>query len=141
MTDESIFKIEWEGLKELKDEFRNMSPRFRKIMFEELDKVVLECETHAKKLSFIDTGELSKSIHAEHTRLIGAEFIATVGTNLEYAVYVHEIQSQGEKTALKPHYKGYVPGYKFFTNAIKLSEKDYNKAMERALERVLEGRL
>lgn len=138
---ESVFKIEWQGLKELKDEFKTMSPRFRKIMLEELDKVALECESHAKSLSFVDTGELSKSIHAEPAKLVGNEFIALVGTNLEYAIYVHEIQGQGEKTALKPHYKGYVPGYKFFTNAIKLSEQDYNKAMERALERILEGRL
>ncbi|RIM87758.1 HK97 gp10 family phage protein [Staphylococcus xylosus] len=140
MKNDSVFRIEWNGLKELKNEFKTMTPRFKKIMLEELDKVALECEGYAKDLAFVDTGELSKSINATQARLINGEFVATVGTNLEYAMYVHEIQGQGPKTALKPMIKGYQPGYKFLTNAVKLTESHYNRAMDNALKRLMEGR-
>lgn len=46
---------------------------------------------------------------------------------------------RGENTRNKPNVNGYKPGRKYLTNAVKVTEDDWNIMCERILARVLEG--
>ena len=154
------FNIEWDGLRELQNEFRTMNKRFSLILLDEMDKIGLTCEDYAKALSPRDSGELEDSIHSTQARIEGRSFVVYVGTNMEYATYVHElnnvrpvgdkyergvkypnyyIRGRGTGTRQKPNVKGYQPGRKFLQHAVILTDKHFEQAMERALERLLEG--
>ncbi|WP_325889767.1 HK97 gp10 family phage protein [Mammaliicoccus lentus] len=154
------FNIEWDGLRELQNEFRTMNKRFSLILLDEMDKIGLTCEDYAKALAPRDSGELEDSIHSTQARVEGRSFVVYVGTNMEYATYVHElnnvrpvgdkyergvkypnyyIRGRGIGTRQKPNVKGYQPGRKFLQHAVILTDKHFEQAMERALERLLEG--
>lgn len=154
------FNIEWDGLRELQDEFKTMNKRFNLILLDEMDKIGLTCEDYAKALAPRDSGELEDSIHSTQARVEGRSFVVYVGTNMEYATYVHElnnvrpvgdkyergvkypnyyIRGRGTGTRQKPNVKGYQPGRKFLQHAVILTDKHFEQAMERALERLLEG--
>ncbi|WP_426366301.1 HK97 gp10 family phage protein [Mammaliicoccus lentus] len=154
------FNIEWDGLRELQNEFRTMNKRFSLILLDEMDKIGLTCEDYAKALAPRDSGELEDSIHSTQARVEGRSFVVYVGTNMEYATYVHElnnvrpvgdkyergvkypnyyIRGRGTGTRQKPNVKGYQPGRKFLQHAVILTDKYFEQAMERALERLLEG--
>ncbi|MES5936902.1 HK97 gp10 family phage protein [Mammaliicoccus lentus] len=154
------FNIEWDGLRELQNEFRTMNKRFSLILLDEMDKIGLTCENYAKALAPRDSGELEDSIHSTQARVEGRSFVVYVGTNMEYATYVHElnnvrsvgdkyergvkypnyyIRGRGTGTRQKPNVKGYQPGRKFLQHAVILTDKHFEQAMERALERLLEG--
>ncbi|WP_422404351.1 HK97 gp10 family phage protein [Mammaliicoccus sp. JADD-157] len=154
------FNIEWDGLRELQNEFRTMNKRFSLILLDEMDKIGLTCEDYAKALAPRDSGELEDSIHSTQARVEGRSFVVYVGTNMEYATYVHElnnvrpvgdkyergvkypnyyIRGRGTGTRQKPNVKGYQPGRKFLQHAVILTDKHFEQAMERALERLLEG--
>lgn len=154
------FNIEWDGLRELQNEFRTMNKRFSLILLDEMDKIGLTCEEYARALAPRDSGELEDSIHSTQARIEGRSFVVYVGTNMEYATYVHElnnvrpvgdkyergvkypnyyIRGRGTGTRQKPNVKGYQPGRKFLQHAVILTDKHFEQAMERALERLLEG--
>ena len=154
------FNIEWDGLRELQNEFRTMNKRFSLILLDEMDKIGLTCEYYAKALAPRDSGELEDSIHSTQARVEGRSFVVYVGTNMEYATYVHElnnvrpvgdkyergvkypnyyIRGRGTVTRQKPNVKGYQPGRKFLQHAVILTDKHFEQAIERALERLLEG--
>lgn len=154
------FNIEWDGLRELQNEFRTMNKRFSLILLDEMYKIGLTCEDYAKALAPRDSGELEDSIHSTQARVEGRSFVVYVGTNMEYATYVHElnnvrpvgdkyergvkypnyyIRGRGTGTRQKPNVKGYQPGRKFLQHAVILTDKHFEQAMERALERLLEG--
>lgn len=154
------FNIEWDGLRELQNEFRTMNKRFSLILLDEMDKIGLTCENYAKALAPRDSGELEDSIHSTQARVEGRSFVVYVGTNMEYATYVHElnnvrpvgdkyergvkypnyyIRGRGTGTRQKPNVKGYQPGRKFLQHAVILTDKHFEQAIERALERLLEG--
>lgn len=154
------FNIEWDGLRELQQEFKTMNKRFKLIMLDEMDKIGLTCEEYAKALSPRDSGDLENSIHSTQATVEGRSFVVYVGTNIEYATYVHElnnvravgdkyergvkypnyyIRGRGTGTRQKPNVKGYQPGRKFLQHAVILTDQHFEKAMERALERLLEG--
>lgn len=153
-------KIEWTGLRELQQEFKTMNKRFNLILLDEMDKIGLTCEEYAKALSPRDSGDLENSIHSTQATVEGRSFVVYVGTNMEYATYVHElnnvravgdkyergvkypnyyIRGRGTGTRQKPKVKGYQPGRKFLQHAVILTDKHFEQAMERALERLLEG--
>ncbi len=153
-------KIEWTGLRELQQEFKTMNKRFNLILLDEMDKIGLTCEEYAKALSPRDRGDLENSIHSTQATVEGQSFVVYVGTNMEYATYVHElnnvravgdkyergvkypnyyIKGRGTGTRQKPNVKGYQPGRKFLQHAVILTDQHFEKAMERALERLLEG--
>lgn len=154
------FNIKWDGLRELQNEFRTMNKRFSLILLDEMNKIGLTCENYAKALAPRDSGELEDSIHSTQARVEGRSFVVYVGTNMEYATYVHElnnvrpvgdkyergvkypnyyIRGRGTGTRQKPNVKGYQPGRKFLQHAVILTDKHFEQAMERALERLLEG--
>ncbi len=153
-------KIEWTGLRELQQEFKTMNKRFNLILLDEMDKIGLSCEEYAKALSPRDSGDLENSIHSTQATVEGQSFVVYVGTNMEYATYVHElnnvrlvgdkyergvkypnyyIRGRGTGTRQKPNVKGYQPGRKFLQHAVILTDQHFETAMERALERLLEG--
>lgn len=154
------FNIEWDGLRELQNEFRTMNKRFSLILLDEMDKIGLTCEEYAKALAPRDSGELEDSIHSTQARVEGRSFVVYVGTNKEYATYVHELNNvrpvgdkyergvklegyyiggRGQRTRDKIRQKGFQPGRKFLQRAVILTDQHFEQAMERALERLLEG--
>lgn len=109
-----------------------------RILKEELQKVAARTEGYARELSPRDTGYLEDSIHMTTVEKEGISYSVYVGTNTEYAKYVHEMLSSGSpETRSKKGVGGYRPGRKFLSNAIVLSEDDLEEAMGRAIERVL----
>lgn len=158
MADEFI-SIEWEGLDELKQYFRGVNQKFERIVKEELTDFGLNVETVAKALAPRDSGDLEDSLTATVAELRGTVFEIMVGTNLEYALRVHEqpyssdtrskyergvkydgyyVNGRGENTRDKSNVKGFVPGRKYLQNAVTVTEEDWNKMLERILERMLE---
>lgn len=154
------FNIEWDGLRELQDEFKTMNKRFSLILLDEMEKIGLTCEDYARALAPRDSGELEDSIHSTQARVEGRSFVVYVGTNMEYATYVHElnnvrpvgdkyergvkypnyyIRGRGTGTRQKPNVKGFQPGRKYLQRAVILTDQHFEKAMERALERLLQG--
>ncbi len=153
-------KIEWTGLRELQQEFKTMNKRFNLILLDEMDKIGLTCEEYAKALSPRDSGDLENSIHSTQATVEGRSFVVYVGTNMEYAAYVHELNNvrpvgdkyergvklegyyiggRGQRTRDKPSEKGFQPGRKFLQRAVILTDQHFEKAMEKALERLFEG--
>lgn len=156
MSEGIHININLEGFDEFADAIGNLPQRLNKAIIEELQKVALTAERYARQLSPRDTGELENSINAGRVQHEGNSFVVYVGTNMEYATYVHELNSsrigdkydkgvkipgyyvngRGAGTRAKPNVKGYMPGRKYLRNAIVLTEVHLENAMKRALERV-----
>lgn len=157
----SGFKIEWDGLKELQAEMRSAPKRFNKLLIKELNNIGLTTEKYAKGLVSYDSGELEDSIFSTKAKSYGNMYVVYVGTNMEYARYIHELYNptgrgdkyergvkypnyyiggRGKRTRDKPKVKGYTPGRKYLRNAVVLTEPDIEEAMERVLISLLEGR-
>ena len=157
----SGFKIEWDGLKELKAEMKSAPDRFNNLLIKELNNIGLTTEKYAKALVNYDSGELEDSIFSTKAKRYGNMYVVYVGTNMVYARYIHELYNptglgdkyergvkypnyyiggRGKRTRDKPNVKGYKPGRKYLRNAVVLSEADVEEAMERVLISLLEGR-
>lgn len=149
--------IELENWDEFADAMARVPKHFDKVMKEELKLVALQAERYARQLAPRDTGELENSIHAGAVKREGNTFVVYVGTNMEYAMYVHELIStrptgdkydkgvkipnyytwgRGKQTILKSNVKGLLPGRKYLRNAIVLTDLHIETAMKRAIERV-----
>lgn len=154
-----LFSIEWQGLDELKQYFEAMDARFIRICTDEMTKFGLTVEETAKALAPRDSGDLEDSITASVAEMRGTIFEVIVGTNLEYALRVHEqpertgvypkyergvkyddyyVNGDGQNTRSKKSVKGYKPGRKYMTNAVLASEDDWNEMCNRIITRVLE---
>ncbi|TDM24315.1 HK97 gp10 family phage protein [Macrococcoides canis] len=160
MADE-YFKFEFDdNYKELQSYFKKFDERFTKIVIQELGKFGLRVEEVAKALAPRDSGDLEDSINSSKVIVEGKTFSITIGTNMKYALRVHEQpenkgvrpkyqrgvkyseyykNGRGENTRNKPNVNGYKPGRKYLTNAVKVTEDDWNIMCERILARVLEG--
>lgn len=157
----SGFKIEWDGLKELKAEMKFAPDRFNNLLIKELNNIGLTTEKYAKALVNYDSGELEDSIFSTKAKRYGNMYVVYVGTNMVYARYIHELYNptglgdkyergvkypnyyiggRGKRTRDKPNVKGYKAGRKYLRNAVVLSEADVEKAMERVLTSLLGGR-
>lgn len=148
--------IELENFEEFADIIGNIPKRFSRVMTQELSKVALMAERYARQLAPRDSGELENSITASKVKQEGNSFVVYVGTNMEYATYVHELNStrlgdkydkgvhipgyyvngRGQQTRDKPSVKGYQPGRKYLRNAIVLTDVHLETAMSRAIDRV-----
>lgn len=156
----SKFSIEWEGLDEFKKLIKEAPKKFDRLVREELTDIGLVAEGYAKGLSPRDSGDLEDSIFSTKASKKGGVYVVYVGTNMEYARYVHElfnpmgrgdkyergvkypnyyIGGRGKRTREKPNVKGYRPGRKYIRNAIVLTEPDVEKAMERVITKMWEG--
>lgn len=148
--------IELENWDEFADAIQNIPKTFSKVMTQELSKVALQAERYARQLAPRDSGELENSISASKVQQQGNSFVVYVGTNQEYATYVHELNSnrigdkydkgvritgyyvngRGQQTRNKPSVKGYRPGRKYLRNAIVLTDTHLETAMSNAIDRV-----
>ncbi|MBP3950338.1 HK97 gp10 family phage protein [Bacillus suaedae] len=156
MGKDLFFNIEWEGLEELDEEFAKMESRFREILVEEYTQYGLLVEEGAKSLVHHDQGDLEDSIHFNKAEVTGDEVIVQGGSNLKYALKRHEapyrmgvhdkydngakfpnyyVGGRGRGTHAKPSWRGYKPGRKYLENAIKATEKDFDKMNTRILKR------
>lgn len=151
--------IELEGFEEFADAMAKMPKVLMHNLSKELGYVALTAERLARQLAPRDTGELEDSIHAGAIKREGGALVTYIGTNMEYAKYVHELSSnrigdkydkgvkitgyyvdgRGQRTRDKPSIKGYKPGRKYLRNAIVLTEPYLEKAMNRAIEKTLGG--
>lgn len=151
--------IELEGFDEFAKAVRDMPKRFESILMDELRKVALQAERYARQLAPYDTGDLESSINTGPVKREGSAYVVYVGTNKEYATYVHELNStrigdkydkgikipgyyingRGKRTREKPNVKGYQPGRKYLRNAIVLTDTHLTAAMNRAIDRLFGG--
>lgn len=83
-----------------------------------LEAVGIQAESDAANLCPVDTGRLRNSI--THT-IDGGELAAYVGTNVEYALYVHEGTSRRK-------------GQPFLTDAVNQNADDYRDIFEAAMK-------
>lgn len=74
-------------LEVVEDNTEQVLAEFPQAIMRALEKVGLVAEGYAKRLCPVDTGRLRNSI--THT-IDGDEQVAIIGTNVEYALYVHE---------------------------------------------------
>jgi hypothetical protein len=110
-------------------------------MFKKIDialtKLAMKVIEDAKKLAGLDSGDLEASLVVGEVKKMLQRIYIDFGTSPEvddYAMVQHEgfrktktgkvvYMSPGEKTQSKGPYKGYMPGKKFFENAIKINER------------------
>lgn len=159
MAKDELFNIEWEGLKELEQQFDNMEKNFQRILVEEYTGYGMLVEEGAQKLAPRDEGELEdKSIKASKAKIKNNEVVVEVGSNSPYALRRHEEpyrsgshpkyskgakfenyyqDGRGRATRAKPSWRGYQPGRKYLENAVLATEEDYDEMNARILERTL----
>lgn len=148
----------FEGMDKFADMIGRTPKRFETILQEELKKVALQAERYARQLAPRDTGDLEASINTSKVFREGSNYVVYVGTNKEYAMYVHELNSsrigdkyekgiklenyyiggRGKRTRDKPNVKGYPPGRKYLRNAMVLTDTHIKTAMQSAIKRVFE---
>lgn len=133
--------IEFEGLDEFITLMDNFSPQVEKELLKEMNKYRMQVEGATKALTPVLTNELTKSITSSAvSRDSKGFYYFTIGSDLPYALRMHEHQGQwGERTMLKQgkSYRGYVPGNKYLENAVRATEQDWVKAMENVLANTL----
>lgn len=150
--------FEFVGMDKFADMIAGVPKRFEAILQEELKKVALQAERYARQLAPYDTGDLEASINTSDVYHEGSMYIVYIGTNKEYAKYVHELNSsrvgdkyekgiklknyyiggRGKRTRDKPNIRGYAPGRKYLKNALVLTETHLKVAMDRTIKRVFE---
>lgn len=152
-------RIEFDDLERFGHKCREASNNVNRILREELTKVAFMAERYARQLAPFDTGELEASIHAGPLQRTSTGYVVYIGTNKEYATYVHELNSsrighkydngiklvnyyvggRGERTRHKGSVKGYLPGRKYLRNAIVLTDPLLEQAMQRVISRTFGG--
>ena len=160
MSNRNVFTIEWEGFEDLRKEFKGMEKKFDRILLEEMTKFGLLVEEGTKALAPKDTGDLEDSISFDRAKKQGFEYTVEGGSNLKYALRRHEepyrmgthpkyddgsrfdnyyVGGRGRRTSRKTNWRGYRPGRKYLLNAVTATEEDWNKMLERVLERMMGG--
>lgn len=132
--------IEFDGLDEFISLMDNYSKDVEDEIIKEMNKYKSQVETGAKKLTPVDTNELTNSITSSGVTREGGAYIFTVGSDLDYAVRMHEHQGNwGVRTMLKQAqaWRGYVPGNKYLENAVRATENDWNKSMENVINNTI----
>lgn len=152
------FGIEFVGLDKYIKDLKTMEKQTTKVIAQEYTKYGSLVEKGAKALVHHDGGELEDHTNFDKARIEGSSVVVEGGSNLKYALRRHEepyrpgvhdkyengrfspgyyVNGRGEGTRGKPPWRGYEPGRKFLENAIKATEKDYNKTNDRAIDRIL----
>lgn len=155
MANKPIFDFEWDGLDELIVLFGEISTKWERHIIREMNRFKTVPERGVKALSPRDEGDLESSWVTSSIKKSGASYSFTIGTNLPYAPWLHErdpgmgtypkysrgaviegyyVNGWGEKTRNKPNWRGFKPGKKFLANAIKGSERDFDKMNTRLLD-------
>lgn len=160
MADQDFLNIEWDGFDKFADDLKGMEDIFFKHLAQELTKYGLLVEEGTKALAYQDEGDLVSSINFGAAKRQGDKVVVEGGTNMKYAVPLHEKPAggrtrdkydngakfpdyykggRGERTRAKPNWRGFKPGRKFLANAVTATEKDFEDACARALEKTFGG--
>jgi hypothetical protein len=160
LANNDFIHIEWEGLAELEQLFDGMDDAFMRILKEEYTDYGMLVEEGSKALVHHDESDLEDSINFGQAEPEGSGVAVEGGSNSKYALKRHErpyrmgrhpkyengakfpdyyVNGRGEGTRSKPKWRGKMPGRKYLLNAINATERDYEKMLERILERTLEG--
>jgi hypothetical protein len=152
--------IEWDGLEELEQLFDDMEDNFMQILTEEYTQYGMLVEEGTKALAPHDEGDLEDTINFGGAKPEGSGVSVEGGSNAKHALIRHERpyrrgkhpkyengakfpdyyqDGRGEGTRSKRKWRGQMPGRKYLLNAIYATEKDYEKMLDRILERTLEG--
>jgi hypothetical protein len=155
-----FLRIEWDGLEELEQLFDEMEDNFMRILEEEYTQYGMLVEEGTKALAPHDEGDLEDSINFGHAVPEGSGVSVEGGSNAKHALKRHErpyrsgrhpkyengskfpdyyVNGRGEGTRSKRSWRGQMPGRKYLLNAINATERDYEKMLDRILERTLEG--
>lgn len=153
--------VQFDGLDELIQTYDNMIDSIDDRLAEGLNEYAALVEEGAKALTFKDYGDLETSINAEPAKWRDGVLQASVGTNLEYALRLHEqpykpgerpkydngikiddyyIDGRGRRTRNRPSWRGEEPGRKFLARAVSVTEEDFQEIMAEAYADVLRGR-
>lgn len=133
-------KIQFEGLEEFIALLDSFSRTVENELIKEMNKYKSEVEKGTKLLTPVDTNELTKSITSSDVKRNGNEYYFTVGSDLPYALRMHEHTGNwGVRTQLKQmkSYRGYTPGKKYLENAIRATESDWERAMNNVLDNTI----
>jgi hypothetical protein len=157
---DDFLRIEWEGLQELEEMFNEMEDNFMRILTEEYTQYGMLVEEGTKALAPHDEGDLEDSINFGQAVPEGSGVSVEGGSNAKHALKRHERpyrmgthpkyengakfpdyykDGRGEGTRSKRSWRGQMPGRKYLLNAINATERDYEKMLDRILERTLEG--
>lgn len=135
----SVFRIEFDGLKEFDQTLQRMDDNLKRIVKHALTEYGSKVEEGAKRLAPHKEGDLEASINFDQAKEEGKNIVVYGGSNLEYALARHERPGRGPGTLGKPNWRGYQPGPKYLENAIKATEADYTRLMQQALESIVGG--
>jgi HK97 gp10 family phage protein len=116
-TEEGLTDADRAKLAEVQDHTDRVIAELGKAIARGLEAVGIEAESDAAAICPVDTGRLRNSI--THT-IDGNESAAIIGTNVEYALYVHE-GVHGRK------------GQPFLTNAVTQNADKYRRILKAAL--------
>jgi hypothetical protein len=153
------FSIEFQGLDTFKGKVGRMGKVMNRSVRADLAEFALLAEEVIKGLAPYDTGELERSISASRVTRNGRQYVVSVGTNMEYAVIVHErptttygyrdkyakgvrfknyyINGRGRRTLEKAKVRGMRPGRKFMTNGVTVLEGDWKAMYPSLMEKIL----
>ena len=159
MADDRLFDIEWEGLDELVEEFEKMDEDFSRVAQEEYTEYAKLVEEGTRALAFKDESDLEESITSDEAEVRGDEITTEVGSSSKKALRLHEQPARqgtypkydngakfddyyqdglGLGTRMKPSWRGMRPGRKYMERAILATVPDYNKMLNRILDRTLD---
>jgi len=154
-------EIRFDGLDDMIVELDNMIDAVDGRVQKAMNEYSALVEEGAKALTFRDYGDLEDSIHAAPAKLQNGAIEGSVGSNLSYALRLHEqpykpgtrpkydrgikipgyyVDGKGRRTRDKPTWRGEVPGRKYLTRAVDVTENDYEEIMAEALDDLLKGK-
>lgn len=155
-----FMQVEWTGLKELVDFYGSLETAFDRELKKEMKDYVLLVETGARALAHRYGGDLEESIIAAEVAVKNGMVIGEVGSNLVYAWRRHEEPYRrgkhplydngiridnyykdglGARTRGKSSWRGQMPGRKFLSRTVTITEADFAAGMSNALKRALGG--
>lgn len=154
--------LEWSGLSELADYFGGLEEAYLEAIVEEMTIYTLLVETGARAVTHLYSGDLEESITAKPIIVKSGEVIGEVGTNLVYALWIHEkpygrkindlydngyhekdyyVYGRGRRTREKAYWRGLMPGRKYLTRVVNVTAPDFYAGMERAQRKATGGAL
>lgn len=160
MADFFNIDIEWDGLGELIELFGELDALMKKNLEAGMTDYTLLVEVGSRKLAHRYEGELMRSLIAGRVSANAGLVTGSVGSNLVYAWRRHEEPYRrgehplydagikipkyykdglGRKTRQKSSWRGAMPGRKFLSRAVTLTERDFEEIFAEVLDATLRG--
>ncbi|MDQ0427677.1 hypothetical protein QOZ98_000502 [Planomicrobium stackebrandtii] len=154
------FNFDLDGLADFEDKLKDMEKEFVRNVETGMREYSMLAEEGSRSLAPRDSGDLESSIHATLPVWVGDRIESSVGSNLSYALSVHErpqvpgtrdkydngvkferyyLNGKGRRTFRKANWRGLKAGRKFIERAVVATEEEYEQIMAEALEKTLGG--